>query len=49
MGVRIMHYRARVAGGELDVRPGPDGGTVVTCTIRHDGPSPSDPARDDAR
>ena len=45
MGVRIMHYRARVAGGELDVRPGPDGGTVVTCTIRHDGPLPSDPSR----
>ena len=41
MGVRIMHYRARVAGGELDVRPGPEGGTVVTCTIRHDAPSPS--------
>ncbi|MEM1118154.1 MAG: PAS domain-containing sensor histidine kinase, partial [Bacteroidota bacterium] len=38
MGVRIMHYRARVAGGELDIRPGPDGGTVVTCTIRHDAP-----------
>ncbi len=36
MGVRIMHYRARVAGGELDIRPGPDGGTVVTCTIHHD-------------
>ena len=40
MGVRIMHHRARVAGGELDVRPGPDGGTVVTCTIRHDRPTP---------
>ena len=36
MGVRIMHYRARVAGGELDVRPGPEGGTVVTCTLHHD-------------
>jgi len=36
MGVRIMHYRARVAGGELDVRPGPDGGTVVTCTLHSD-------------
>ncbi len=33
MGVRIMHYRARVLGGRLDIRPGAGGGTVVTCTI----------------
>ena len=38
MGVRIMHYRARVAGGELDIRPGPAGGTVVTCTLRPPAP-----------
>ena len=33
MGVRIMHYRARIAGGTLDIRPAVDEGTVVTCTI----------------
>lgn len=33
MGIPIMHYRARIIGGSLDLRPGPDGGTVVTCTI----------------
>ncbi|CAN5509924.1 hypothetical protein BH23BAC4_BH23BAC4_14170 [soil metagenome] len=37
MGVRIMHFRARILGGALEMRPGVDGGTVVTCTvpIRH--------------
>lgn len=33
MGVRIMHYRARIMGGTLDIRPGLDGGTVVSCTV----------------
>jgi PAS domain S-box-containing protein len=33
MGVRIMHYRARILGGTLEIRPGADGGTVVTCTV----------------
>lgn len=33
MGVRIMHYRARIAGGTLEIRPGVEGGTVVSCTI----------------
>ncbi len=33
MGVRIMHYRARVLGGRLDIRPGAERGTVVTCTV----------------
>lgn len=31
MGLRIMNYRARMIQGTLDVRPHPDGGTVVTC------------------
>jgi PAS domain S-box-containing protein len=33
MGVRIMHYRARILGGTLEIRPGADRGTVVTCTV----------------
>jgi PAS domain S-box-containing protein len=37
MGVRIMHYRARIAGGTLDIRPAVDHGTVVTCTILLNG------------
>jgi len=37
MGVRIMHYRARIAGGTLDIRPAVDQGTVVSCTILLNG------------
>jgi PAS domain S-box-containing protein len=33
MGVRIMHYRARVIGGLLEIRRRPEGGTLVTCTL----------------
>ncbi|QXD14634.1 PAS domain S-box protein [Rhodocaloribacter litoris] len=33
MGVRIMQYRARIIDGVLDIRSGPEGGTVVTCTL----------------
>lgn len=33
MGLRIMHHRARIIGGSLDVRRRPDGGTVITCTL----------------
>jgi signal transduction histidine kinase len=33
MGVRIMHYRARILGGTLEIRPGAERGTVVTCTV----------------
>lgn len=32
MGLHIMHYRARIVGGSLDVRPGPAGGTTVVFT-----------------
>src|SRR5690606_17056992 len=32
MGVRIMHYRARILGGALGIRPFAKGGTIVTCT-----------------
>lgn len=33
MGVRIMHYRARIIGGALEIRLDTDGGTVVTCSV----------------
>jgi signal transduction histidine kinase len=32
MGLRIMHYRAGMIGAELDIRPGPDGGTIMQCS-----------------
>ena len=38
MGLRIMHYRAHLAGGSLEIRPGAAGGTVVTCTVPLRGP-----------
>ena len=38
MGLRIMHYRAHLAGGALEIRPGAQGGTVVTCTVPLRGP-----------
>ncbi|MFQ5571965.1 MAG: PAS domain S-box protein [Rhodothermales bacterium] len=34
MGVRIMHYRARVIGATLEIAGGVDGGTTITCTLR---------------
>jgi signal transduction histidine kinase len=34
MGLRVMKYRANVAGGTLEVGPGPKGGTVVRCLLR---------------
>ena len=33
MGVRIMHYRARVIGALLEIRRRPEGGTLITCTL----------------
>jgi two-component system, LuxR family, sensor kinase FixL len=42
MGLRIMHYRARIIGGSLDVRPHPKGGTAVTCTIPPSSDAPAD-------
>jgi len=38
MGLRIMDYRAHLAGGSLEIRPGAEGGTVVTCTVPLRGP-----------
>ena len=33
MGVRIMRYRAHLLGGRFEIRPGYEGGTVVSCTV----------------
>ncbi|HKJ32550.1 MAG TPA: PAS domain S-box protein [Balneolales bacterium] len=33
MGVRIMHYRANMIGGNLNIRKNHLGGTIITCTI----------------
>jgi len=33
MGVHIMHYRARIIGGALEIRSIQDEGTSVTCTV----------------
>jgi signal transduction histidine kinase len=33
-GLRTMHARARSLGGELGMRPGPDGGTVLELLVR---------------
>ena len=40
MGVRIMHYRARIIGGSLEIRRGAAGGTVVTCTVPDSSDAP---------
>jgi signal transduction histidine kinase len=35
-GVHFMRYRAGMIGATLDLHPGPEGGTVLTCSIsRH--------------
>jgi PAS domain S-box-containing protein len=41
MGVHIMHYRARIIGANLEISDALDGGTTLTCTLRHlDRPVP---------
>jgi signal transduction histidine kinase len=35
LGLRIMQFRARRIGGELQVAPGDKGGTSVTCSFRN--------------
>ena len=37
MGLSLMTYRARTIGATLSVRPGPSGGTIVTCSLRNPG------------
>jgi nitrate/nitrite-specific signal transduction histidine kinase len=34
MGMHIMNYRARTIGGILTTAARPEGGTVVSCTVR---------------
>ncbi|HUT30941.1 MAG TPA: MEDS domain-containing protein [Sedimentisphaerales bacterium] len=36
MGLNIMHYRAEIINGSLDIRKGASGGTQVTCTFPND-------------
>ena len=44
MGLRIMQYRAHMIGATLDVRNGPGGGVIVTCTFpTGERPESSDP------
>ncbi len=31
MGIKIMHYRAMLAGGHLDIAARENGGTIITC------------------
>ncbi len=33
MGLDIMRYRAGMISANFDVEPGPDGGTIVSCTL----------------
>ncbi len=33
MGLGLMHYRARLVGGELSIEEPPEGGTVISCGI----------------
>ncbi len=40
IGLQTMHFRARVLGGAFDVTARKGGGTVITCTIRHE-PAPA--------
>lgn len=47
MGLSIMQYRARTIGGELEVAPRPEGGTIVACTFQQK--EPSRPAHDDRK
>jgi two-component system, LuxR family, sensor kinase FixL len=44
MGVRIMHHRARIIGGSLEISRDPAGGTSVICTVPRIGrrPAPTD-------
>ena len=35
MGLRVMQHRARMIGGAVDIEADPDGGAIVTCTLRN--------------
>ena len=40
-GLRIMHYRARLIGGALDVRSRPGAGTAITVRYNRNGQTPA--------
>jgi signal transduction histidine kinase len=42
MGLQIMHYRASICGGTLDIRKAAPRGTVITCRVPVSGPPPGD-------
>ncbi len=44
LGIRLMAHRAAMIGGTFDVRPGPNGGTVATCSF----PVPENKRREEA-
>jgi PAS domain S-box-containing protein len=44
MGLRIMHYRARVIGATLDVKTQPGAGTQLTCVLQPPGPKGTAPS-----
>lgn len=44
MGLSIMQYRARTIGGQLEVAPRPEGGTIVACSFHQQ--MPHKPAND---
>lgn len=37
IGLRIMHHRAERLGGKLSIKPGEEGGAIVTCQIPLNG------------
>jgi nitrate/nitrite-specific signal transduction histidine kinase len=37
MGLHIMRYRASIIGGSLQVEPGGNGNTAITCTFPVNG------------
>ncbi len=40
LGIRIMHYRASLLGGTLEIGPAAGGGTAVTCLLPTGGNGP---------
>jgi len=40
MGLSVMQYRARMIGGQLEVAPRPEGGTIVACSFQQIAPNP---------
>jgi two-component system, LuxR family, sensor kinase FixL len=43
MGLRVMQYRADIIGATLDISPGSEGGTVVTCVLPESADQPNEP------